>query len=284
MAEETASGPAEPSPEAELPACGRCKSCRQIAADSHPDWIRIRPERSGIRIGQVRELLRIIALRPYAARYRLVLLHDAHRLNPSAGNALLKALEEPPSNTIFILLTDHLSELLPTIVSRCQRIPFHPIAGSLIRRHLMENGGCSREQAASLAAAAGGSLSRAEELLASDWCDDRARLIKELSHLQDRAPEYVLALAEHLSGDRERLAEVYSVMESWLRDSMVWKLAPEKIINKDLTDSIQYGSQEVAVSSLMERFRAVQAAQRYMQHNVNARLTLEELLLRIGDS
>lgn len=106
--------------------CGRCRSCRKIQVDSHPDIIRMEPAGQYIRIAQIRELLGTLAMKPYEAKLRVVIISDAHAMNPEAGNALLKILEEPPESTILILTASGTADLLPTIVSRCQQIRFNP--------------------------------------------------------------------------------------------------------------------------------------------------------------
>ncbi|MCP4630816.1 MAG: hypothetical protein GY850_46010, partial [bacterium] len=100
--------------------CGICKSCRIIASDNHPDIIRLKPSGPTIKIDQIRSTVQTLAMKPYEARWRLVIISDAQTMNPAAGNALLKVLEEPPGRTILILVAAHTTDLLPTIVSRCQ--------------------------------------------------------------------------------------------------------------------------------------------------------------------
>ena len=84
--------------------CGRCKSCRKIRAGNHPDIIQVKPAGPYIKIAQVRALCNTLAMKPYEAKTRVVIIYDAQTMNPAAGNALLKILEEPPQRTILILI------------------------------------------------------------------------------------------------------------------------------------------------------------------------------------
>ena len=102
--------------------CGNCKPCRKIESKNHPDIIRIKPSGVFIKIDQIRALCQTLAMKPYEAGIRVVLISDAQAMNPAAGNALLKVLEEPPTGTILILVANHTADLLPTIVSRCRHI------------------------------------------------------------------------------------------------------------------------------------------------------------------
>ena len=116
--------------EKENDACGRCDSCRRIAAGNHPDihWIRPESKSRRITVDQLREFERAVNLRASNARVKVGIIADAECLNEEASNAFLKTLEEPPSQTIIILLTAEPQRLLPTILSRCLRIGFGPIA------------------------------------------------------------------------------------------------------------------------------------------------------------
>jgi DNA polymerase III subunit delta' len=110
------------------PPCGRCRSCTSIAAGAHPDvlWLEPEPGRATpiIAIDQVREVIRQAGYHRYAGRRRFIIVDPAEALPPPSANALLKTLEEPPDGTGFILIASHAASLLPTILSRCQRVRF----------------------------------------------------------------------------------------------------------------------------------------------------------------
>ena len=107
-------------------ACGECKSCQLIKAESNPDFIHLCPEEEGkaIKVDQVRELIEKISLTSHAQGYRVIIVSPADALNINASNSLLKTLEEPPANTVLILITDKPSKLMATIRSRTQMIRF----------------------------------------------------------------------------------------------------------------------------------------------------------------
>lgn len=106
--------------------CYTCTECQMIQRNEHPDIEWVQPEKSGssIKIDQIRALHHSVYLTPQRSEYRLVVLAAADRLNHAAANALLKILEEPPKHTVFILIAQQLSTVLPTIISRCQLISF----------------------------------------------------------------------------------------------------------------------------------------------------------------
>ncbi len=119
--------------EKENDACGKCDSCRRIATGNHPDihWVRPESKSRRITVDQLREFERAVNLRAANARVKIGIIADAECLNEEASNAFLKTLEEPPAQTIIILLTAEPQRLLPTILSRCLRIGFGPVANSV---------------------------------------------------------------------------------------------------------------------------------------------------------
>ncbi|MHA2937688.1 DNA polymerase III subunit delta' [Vibrio sp. RC27] len=104
--------------------CGYCHDCDLFAADNHPDFHQVGPENGAksINVEQIRRVNRLAQESSQLGGYRVIAITSAHLMNESAANALLKTLEEPADNCCFILLTHSLSQLLPTIVSRCQQI------------------------------------------------------------------------------------------------------------------------------------------------------------------
>jgi len=107
-------------------ACGECKSCKLIQAESHPDLLTLYPEEEGksIKVDQVRELIQKVSLTSHSLGYRVIIISPADALNINASNSLLKTLEEPPANTVLILISDKPSKLMATIRSRTQMVRF----------------------------------------------------------------------------------------------------------------------------------------------------------------
>src|SRR5262245_16504485 len=103
-------------------ACGACSSCTRIARETHPDVLVVEPGDNGnIKIEQVRDVVDRAGYRPFEGRRRVVIIDEADALMPQAQNALLKTLEEPPSSSVFLLITSRPDALLPTVLSRCPR-------------------------------------------------------------------------------------------------------------------------------------------------------------------
>ena len=242
---------------AALPVCGRCRACRKIKSANHPDILHLKPSGDSIKVKQIRELLATIALRPFEAKIRVVILQEAHTLNPSAGNALLKALEEPPGNTVFILTTGALSGLMPTIVSRCQHVRFRPVDREVIARALIDAREITPPDAVLAARLSEGSFKRALQMLDSDWMQYRRWLLEEIAVLSDRSPGVLLALAAALAGRKERIADALAILNSWFRDLLVCRYTPGRLINQDFETLVQAAAQKETAESLLKKLKAL---------------------------
>src|SRR6185503_7538618 len=158
-----------------------CAPCKRIARGVHADVLVIEPGDSGsIKIEQVREAIDRSGYRPFEGRRRLVAIDQADALVVPAQDAILKTLEEPPSASVFVLITDRSDILLPTILSRCQRLRFGPLTPAEVAGVLQRDHGMSEEEARAAAAASGGSIGRAIEGSAEEAIEARAAATKLL--------------------------------------------------------------------------------------------------------
>jgi len=260
----------------------RCKSCRVIDAGNHPDILPIGPIGAFVKIGQIRDLSHTLSMKPYQAQWRVVIVSKAHTMNPAAGNALLKMLEEPPDRTLIILMTSQRAKLLPTVVSRCQHIRFKPIPTERIIAYLTDDLGVESEQAAIIAAMSNGSFSLAAEKAKGNWISRRNLIIKEIVSISDKPVTSILAFAEKLAHDKTALIESLDIIQSWLRDILIFNHAPDRIIHKDLTERIQYASEGSDPAKLLKKMKVMEKTQQVLQTNANARLAMESALLELA--
>jgi len=107
---------------------------------NHPDFFYLEPIKNQISIEQIRELIWKISLKPFRAKYKVAIVDSAHRMTLEAQNCFLKTLEEPKGNSVIILISESENLLLPTIVSRCQKIKFFPVDREKIENFLKEKG------------------------------------------------------------------------------------------------------------------------------------------------
>lgn len=144
--------------------CGTCRSCRLALQDKHPNVFVVEPEGRDIHVETVKQEIWHPAYRtaPEPGR-KVFVIREADRLNPSAADALLKVLEEPPADAVFLLLSARPHELSETILSRCHVVTFQPLAEPFIVEALVAEG-ADRERAALAARLSGGNLGRARRL------------------------------------------------------------------------------------------------------------------------
>ena len=264
--------------------CGSCKSCKKIQAGNHPDIIQIKPGGQIISIAQVRDLCSTIAMKPYEAKTRIAILHDAQCLNPAAGNALLKILEEPPERTVLVLIANQTQDLLPTIVSRCQQLRFNPISREYLEKLLIDEHGLEADEAHAIATMAGGSLSRAITMHGENWMIRRNWVLEEMQELSSRSIGHLMALAERFSAEKEKIPELLEIIKAWLRDLVMAQFYPDKILNQELRQAIQKTSQDTKIDSLLSKIDLVQSTQNRLQANPNVRLLMEVMLMELARS
>lgn len=121
--------------------CGECRNCRDIEKRVHPDVFFIGPgDKKEIQISQIRELEQHLSLRPYSASVKAAIIDESHCMNQEAQSCFLKILEEPRGRVLLILITEYPEMLLPTILSRVQKIKFFPIKKRVIENYLKNQG------------------------------------------------------------------------------------------------------------------------------------------------
>lgn len=268
-----------------------CKSCRKILSGSHPDIHQVIPSGGMTRIDRVRELRHSLSLKPYEALLRIVIVEQAQTMNPEASNALLKILEEPPDRTIFILTAPTPGDLLPTIRSRCLNVRFDPISRRRRAAFLRKKYDMSLVEADLLATMAESIPGRIDMDRPTDrkaWLRRRGWLLNRLPEImitKDRhlAVNCLMAVAERLFREKALVDSSLDMIRSWLRDLIVFKHSPEKILNKDVLSDIRRISMIYTEKSLLSKIEMVNAAQKAVGSNANIRLTLEVMVLQLAE-
>lgn len=187
------------------PGCGHCQDCRTVLAGSHPDLLVESTEATIIPVGRARELALAAAVRPSAGTWRILIIEDADRLNEQAFDALLKALEEPPPRTVWLLSAPSPDDLLVTIRSRCRHVRLRtPPVDSVAA--LLQDSGVDRAMAHYAARAAQSHIGIARRLATDEAARSRRR---EVTAIPLRLTDLGQALqaAEHLHASALEAAE-----------------------------------------------------------------------------
>ena len=269
-------------------ACGECAPCRKISrVGQHPDIIHVAPASSVIRIDQIRALLEQLAFKPNEADRRVVIIANAHTMNPEAGNALLKVLEEPPDRTIIVLTARQTSDLLPTIVSRCRQIHFSPLGAGEIERLLTMEKAMDAQSAKTVAGLCGGSYTRALKWVDPKWIHRRQWIVESLGRMiADKQGPVLpwLLFAEMLSTKKDLVEESLEIITMWLRDLLTARYAPKLVLNQDCVEALCKATQTVAPKTVLAHIDAVDRARVSLKSNTNPRLTLDAMVLKMSSA
>ncbi len=144
--------------------CGACAECERARRGLHPDLHLVEREGDLIRVEQVEPIIADLALKPFSGSRRVWVIPEVEYLHAAAANKLLKSIEEPPDFVYFVLVTDRLERVLPTIVSRCQLVEFRPLSDEEVARYVSDRYGLGGEEAVALARLSGGAVERAQRL------------------------------------------------------------------------------------------------------------------------
>jgi len=262
-------------------ACDQCTSCKKIDHGRHPDVLVIEPEGQNIRVDQIRQLQRELAYRPYEGKHRVCILTAADRMAPHIPNTLLKTLEEPPLHTVIILLANNSRFILPTILSRCQPIRFHPLPIPLVSKWLMEGSGLDEAEAHLLASLSEGSPGKALEIQEEIRQIPREELLKEWVGLKVLSFEKIGSWVGSLPSEREGLLLILEVAKTLLRDLVMVKTLKRgtDLIHSDLVQVIEAMAANWSLTSLLKRMEAVHQTVIEIRANANTSLALEAMML-----
>jgi DNA polymerase-3 subunit delta' len=292
-----------------LDCCDKCLTCRKIENRNHPDvhWVRPESKTRVIIIDQIRDLMHDINLKPSEAEYKVAVIVGADRLNTQAANAFLKTLEEPPRNSILILLTTDPQRILETILSRCLRLSFTgqgefrltpaqsewltafaaqaatPQKSLLGRYRLMDQ---LLRQLSQLKAATEETLTVRSPL---QQYEDTEKSLKEKW-------ESELAAAVEAEYRRQR-SDLLTILQAWLRDVWVRTLArdpafrsgvspdygvtPPELLNFPEVQGADIIARRLTAGQARENLQVLEQLQRLLGTNVQEALSLEVCLLKL---
>lgn len=308
--------------------CGECRQCQRISDSLHAD-VRIISQggssggvtrRTAISVEQIREAQREAVLKPYEGRYRVFIIEDAENFTQEAANALLKMLEEPPEDVIFVLLASEVREnsedesagfitysaeheqdrvaalldavpqvggILPTILSRCQTLELRPLPASTVQRELELRFNLPPDDATEIARVSKGRFGWALEA-ASDpkVLARRSERLDEIESVLAGGLDDKFAYAERRAASFGRGREaVYDELQLWLdwwRDVLVVREGNDNLaLNLSRLDALKAAASGCESTQVVGAIRAIQEATSMLESNVNPRLCIEGMMLRM---
>ncbi len=268
--------------------CGECRSCQRIREGKHPDVTPIGLDsRTEISIDDIRGLQHLANLPPYEGRCKLFVIDEAEYLSTEAANSLLKILEEPPPSVVWLLLAAEEDRLLPTIVSRCQRLELKPVPSERVHEALVNSYKVEAEKANLLTQLCHGRLGWALSALANgDILEQRSQRIDRLVSWSAAGIEqrfaYAQELASQFSQDRKGGSEIIEIWFDWWRDLMLIKGGcQEAVINVDYRRLLEEQARELSLREITEFLTNLGLLEEAVSKNVNPRLALEWLMLTL---
>lgn len=268
-------------------ACGQCKSCLLIAADTHPDYLLIEPDGKNIKIDQIRQMIEQLNQTAQQSAMKVVIIAPAEAMNTAAANALLKCLEEPTAKTLIILLSHAPQRLLPTIRSRCQQLVLSKPTTEQAEQYLQPiiTDAAQRQQ---LLALANGNPLLAEQFAQMDLLPLQEQLQQLLIKLSQGQVNLVKEADDLLQKAGKTQQEKSASLEQWLRINQLvlsqliraglaqtplpnWASALQTLLQQPLF--IRHLFQ--LLDDLQENIRQLQG-----QSNPNLQLLTESILIR----
>ncbi len=260
--------------------CDICDCCVSIEAGSYPDVYTVTGNKS-IGVDEIRDVIERAAVKPYASRYNIFIIDKADDMTPEAQNAILKTLEECKKSSIFLLLTDSITAVLPTIRSRAQILSMKRAGEEELVSLLMRRYDTSREQALFAARFSKGVVGRAVKLIQPEYLEFRRRMYDAIDSLKDMKPYDAFDIYKSLKPDRATAGDMLNILESFYRDMLMIKYDKNAlIINVDKQSYIEnYGS--FSDEELIRIISRIEETGRYISHNTNIQLTFDVLFLDI---
>lgn len=268
------------SPQGDQP-CGRCRACELNAAGGHPDLYQLAPEDTGkpIKVDQIRVLTDFINSTAQQGGYRVVVINPADAMNIAAANALLKMLEEPGQDTVLMLLTDRIGQLMPTIKSRCQRVECALPDSETAKQFVMAELKVDAEEAGNLLAVTNGAPVAAIDYSQSGLADQRSQLIKGLADVLKQRRSVVDVAQSWQKMDLElALGWFYSMLVDVARAKST---GTETVQHADARNMLLAVTRKVNAKALFELAEVVQEERKslILRQNTNKQMMLERILL-----
>jgi DNA polymerase-3 subunit delta' len=278
-----------------LDCCDACLTCKKVDNENHPDVFWVRPESKSrvITIDQMRDLMHTVQLKPAQAAWKVAVIVAADRMNVQAANAFLKTLEEPPANSILILLTTDPERMLETSLSRCLRLNFAG-EGARLRdpaflawlAKFVELASVEQRSLLSRYRLLSVLLNRLNELKAA--INENLTKRSPLERFDDVEPKLREKWEEELEAAieaeyRRQRADVLTGLQWWLRD--VWletiKMCSELGAFPQLSAATGKVAGRLSADQAQENLRQLEQLQRLLGTNVQEALALEVSLLKL---
>jgi DNA polymerase-3 subunit delta' len=265
--------------------CGQCQHCTEIDKEIFMDLNIMVPDGQFYKKEQIMFLVEDNTKKPYKGKRKINILTSVHQMNANSANAFLKVLEEPAPENVFILLTDNLAALLPTIKSRCQIITFSPLSRSEIKSYLMESRGYDAEKARLVSYLGQGNMESVLNVDFDAFMEQRENIFQAFSKLlSNRGVETVLLELNNLSRSREKFLDYFTklvnLLSLLLRDIIVLQIdeTSDFVINIDYRDQLLQMCRNISIERALSLLRKMEFLLRDIKRNLNTKVLILEFM------
>ncbi|MCO7176911.1 DNA polymerase III subunit delta' [Sporolactobacillus kofuensis] len=267
--------------------CLECRNCRRIASGNHPDVIWVAPEEgaASIKKEQISYLMKEFSYRSVESSHKVFIVEQAEKMTAQAENSLLKFIEEPHPGTLALLVTEHLHQLLDTIISRCQVLSFIPLSDQVVEKRLIQDG--LPKQLVKLAAALTHDYQEGSLLCQEAWFADARsqvlQLVQRLFKSSDSALPYVYEKFTPNFDNNQKMAVGLDLLLLWFRDLLSLHLnRQEEIVYEDQIDGLKEQMLSLTSNQVIRAMSSILDARRQLDAHVNGVSVMERLVIKLG--
>lgn len=247
------------------------------------DIINYRPSKASFGVDDVREIIDEVNKKPFEGDKKVIIIHQGNKLTIQAQNALLKTIEEPPTEVYIIILCESLELILDTIKSRCEIYKLTPLTKDELYKYIAIKGyDYSEEEKASAIAFSEGIPGRIDRYFSDTELQElRDKIVDLLLHLINSEIEAILEKEEQLVSYKQNKEEVINVLSSFIRDILVNKEVYNEnlIINRDKIKEIEILTNEMSFKKLNKMILGLQEARKNIKNNVSWAMTVRIMIM-----
>lgn len=266
--------------------CNICGDCIKFNSKNHPDLHVINNDEKTIKREDIDELIESVYNKPYEADRKVYIIENAHDMTQQASNTFLKTLEEPPGHSVIILLTNNINLLIPTIVSRCQIVKFKNINNDIIIQHLIDKYHTDKLTAYLAANYSKGILNKAINIIngKDDILEKRKDIIELFNKIIKSDAEIIFELENYFEDQKDNIDIIIEIMMLWIRDIIFVNSNIENlVINKDFIEFKKLQINCIEEDKCVDLIEYLQLASDNIKSNVNYKLTIDKMLLKIQE-
>ncbi|MFQ6066775.1 MAG: DNA polymerase III subunit delta' [bacterium] len=265
-----------------LDSCDHCSSCRKIDHMNHPDVRVINPEESSIKIEQIRDLKREVGYRLFEGKKKVWIIEEADKLTVEAANSLLKILEEPPPDVVFILISETPEKLPPTILSRCEIINFFSLSSKALHSIIAAYLPTHSPKANLIKKLARGKAGEALSLIKDENILKNRDAVLDILSKKISLEDIFQWVNKWKDCGITELERTLDVIIFWFRDLLMLKQGiSRRVVNYDRLEELKNQKETYSYSSIKQAIETVERTKGYLKCNVSRSLALEAMLLRL---